>query len=373
MGTAAACAISKLSPGKILLIDRYGIGNDYCSSNDVNRVFSYAYGNDEFYTRMAVESLKLWQALEKESGRQLLIPTGLLMLHGNDANSNKFAESSYKTLNRLRLGAKTYEEHDLKKQFPQFQAERAFHDLHGGVLLASKILKTFTSQLKKRGVQITEKHATKIEKNKSIEIKTADGQSISAKKLIVTVGPWTNDFLHDNLVRIKPTRQQVIYLQPKQDLEKFRPEKCPVFFTDYHYGLPATEIDAVKISNKQLNDPVDPETANRTVDREQIEQCRAACRKFVPGLADGKLVKSKVCLYDMTENSDFVIDRDPENPDIVYGYGFSGHGFKFAPFIGSLLAELTLEIEPSFDLSRLSIKNNNRTVQLTQGHLGKGE
>ncbi|HZY48094.1 MAG TPA: FAD-dependent oxidoreductase, partial [Candidatus Bathyarchaeia archaeon] len=128
-----------------------------------------------------------------------------------------------------------------------------------------------------------------------------------------------------------------------------------------------------KISNKELNDPVDPETAKRTVDQEQIEQCRAACRKFVPDLGDGSVVKNKVCLYDMTENSDFVIDEDPDNPDIVYGYGFSGHGFKFAPLIGRLLADLVLGREPSFNLSRFSAQRSLRKPAATRGQLGKGE
>ena len=85
------------------------------------------------------------------------------------------------------------------------------------------------------------------------------------------------------------------------------------------------------------------------------------------------MVQTKVCLYDMTENSDFVIDRDPDHRDIVYGYGFSGHGFKFAPLIGKLLAELVLDIDPSFDLSRFSVQKSRRKPQLTSGHLGKGE
>ena len=65
MGVATAYAISRMTENRILLLDRYGIGNDYCSSNDVNRVFRYAYGNDQQYTKMAVESLTLWKELEK--------------------------------------------------------------------------------------------------------------------------------------------------------------------------------------------------------------------------------------------------------------------------------------------------------------------
>jgi glycine/D-amino acid oxidase-like deaminating enzyme len=92
----------------------------------------------------------------------------------------------------------------------------------------------------------------------------------------------------------------------------------------------------------------------------------------VPDLADGEVVHSKVCLYDMTENSDFVLDRDPDHPDVVYGYGFSGHGFKFAPLIGTLLSELALDMKPSFALERFSIDPSRRRAPTIGAQLGKG-
>lgn len=373
MGAATAYWINRMSKNRILLLDRYGVGNEYCSSNDVNRVFRYSYGNDQLYTKMAVESLRLWRQIEKETSEQLLTPAGLLMLNGEDELANKFNESSFKTLNNLGLGAQLYDGPELKKHFPQFQAERAFFDPHGGVLLASKSLETFAFEAGNHGVKILEKHVTKFRDNSGLEIQTAEGKTFRARKLVVTVGPWTDGFLRDGLTGITPTRQQLIYLKPSRNLERFRSTSCPVFFTDHHYGLPATGIDGVKISNKELIDPVDPETARRSVDQEQIEQCRDACRKFVPDLAEGEVVRTKVCLYDMTENSDFVMDRDPDHQDIVYGYGFSGHGFKFAPLIGKLLAELVLDLDPSFELSRFSAQKSQRKPRLTSGQLGKGE
>src|SRR5437588_12302897 len=100
MGLSTAYSIIKASDSKILLLDRYGIGNDDCSSNDVNRVFRYSYGNDEHYTRMAVESLKLWKNLEKESGQELLLPTGLLMLQGEDEDAKGFEQARSITVSR---------------------------------------------------------------------------------------------------------------------------------------------------------------------------------------------------------------------------------------------------------------------------------
>ncbi len=373
MGAATAYAISRMADRRIILLDRYGVGNDYCSSNDVNRVFRYSYGNDQYYTKMAIESLRLWRKIEKETGQELLVPTGLLMLGGEDEHANKFNESSFKTLTKLGLGAQLYKGPKLKKHFPQFRADRAFFDPHGGVLLASKSLETLASQASARGVRILEKHVTAFRDKSGLEIETSYRETIRARKLVVTVGPWSNRFLRDGITGIIPTRQQLVYLKPSRDIEKFRPTSCPVFFTDHHYGLPAVGVDGVKVSNKELTDPVDPETARRSVDQEQIEECRIACRRFVPDLADGEVVRTKVCLYDMTENSDFVIDRDPDNRDIVYGYGFSGHGFKFAPLIGKLLAELALDREPSFDISRFSIRKTRRKPRMTSGQLGKGE
>jgi N-methyl-L-tryptophan oxidase len=373
MGAATAYAISRMADKKVMLLDRYGLGNEYCSSNDINRVFRYSYGNDQYYTKMAVESLKLWREIEKETGQELLIPAGLLMLEGEDEHANKFNESSFKTLTKLGLGARLYEGPELRKHFPQFRAGKAFFDPHGGVLLASKSLETFASLAAAQGVRILEKHVTAIRDESGLELETLDQQTIRAKKLVVTAGPWSTGFLKDEMTGIIPTRQQLVYLKPARGIEKFRPTSCPVFFTDHHYGLPAVGIDGVKVSNKELVDPVDPEMARRSVDPEQIEECRIACRRFVPDLADGEVVRTKVCLYDMTENSDFVIDRDPNNRNIVYGYGFSGHGFKFAPIIGRLLAELALDRPPSLDISRFSAENSRRNPPLTRGQLAKGE
>ena len=84
--------------------------------------------------------------------------------------------------------------------------------------------------------------------------------------------------------------------------------------------------------------------------------CREVCGRFIPSLADAPVHLSKVCLYDMAPNSDFIIAPDPDHSNIIYGYGFSGHGFKFGTMIGKLLAELALAQPPSFDLTRFTPK-----------------
>lgn len=371
MGLATAYNIRKTGDHEVVVLDRYGVGNELCSSNDANRVFRYSYGNDEIYTRMANASLPLWNQLEKESGHELLVPTGLLLLQGQDENANSFNEASYNTLSRMGLAAERLTETELRRRFPQFLANEAFFDSHGAVLLASRSIETLHTLAESRRVRFEQAHAKKIILDDHPRVETENHQSIEFRKLVVTIGPWTGGLLRLGLVPMNPTRQQLVYFKPRSGIENFRPAKCPVFFTDGHYGLPIAGIEGVKVSPKELSEVVDPATAKRTVDDQIVTECRQVCKRFIPGLVDSDVVRSKVCLYDMTENSDFVIDKDPECPDVVYGYGFSGHGFKFAPLIGQLLAELALDQEPGFNLDRFAIEPSMRRAAVSGAHLGK--
>ncbi len=356
MGSAAAYWLSKNHRLKTILVDQHTLANNYCSSNDANRVFRYAYGKNTFYTEMAVESRRLWLNLEKESGENLLVPTGLLMLMSEDEESNKFNKYSFQVLRERDLGAEWLEARDLKKRFPQFTATEAVLDPNGGALLASKALRLLSSQARQNGVQVLENtQATKIASGSpAVVVQTENQGDIQCRSVIVAAGPRSNLLRRENMVDITPTRQQVVYFNPGTSIDDYRPSKFPVFFADQHYGLPTAGIEGVKVSHKGVWAPVDPDKTDRTVDPATVEQCREVCQRFVPELADKPVLSSKVCLYDMTKDSDFVIGSDPENSSIVYGYGFSGHGFKFAILIGKLLAELATGKPTSFDIARFS-------------------
>jgi monomeric sarcosine oxidase len=353
MGLSAAYWLTKLGNSRVVLLEQHTIGNDYCSSGDANRVFRYSYGNDKLYTRMAVETLPLWKDLERATGEELLVQSGLLLVQGSDDESNKFNQDSYRTLNELELGAEELSGTDLKKRFPQFSASHAYFDPHGGVLLASKILTTLAAAAKRQGATILENHkATRLTVKDQVEVESSQ-DTVRCKHLILTVGPWSNKFLNKRLPSINPTRQQIVYFQPA-NLGPYRPSRFPAFFADQYYGIPAAGIEAVKVSHKGLPDPVDPDQANRAVDLGVASTFREVCGRFIPDLATAPVHRTKVCLYDMAPGSDFIITRDPDHSSIVYGYGFSGHGFKFGIMVGKLLAELATEQPPSFDLTRFT-------------------
>src|SRR5437879_6848062 len=197
---------------------------------------------------MAVESLKLWKNLEEESGQKLLLPTGLLMLQGEDQDANGFNEASYRTLSRLKLGAEQLEAEELEKRFPQFRAEKGFFDPHGGVLLASKALYALSSLTEKHGVMVRNGRATRLLLGDHPSVETAAGEIVRFHKLVVTIGPWSNTLLSPKLTSMVSTRQQLVYFKPQKSLDLFRPRTCPVFFTDKHYGLPPAGIHRANVS-----------------------------------------------------------------------------------------------------------------------------
>jgi monomeric sarcosine oxidase len=355
MGLATASAFAKSSKLRLLIVDRYGIGNEFCASNDLGRMFCYANGARERYTRMAVESLKLWRELEEESGEAIFVPSGFLALEGDSARGNKFIAQSYQTLNRLGLPVELLEEAELRRRFPQFRARRGLLDPGAGVLLAAKALGVYRSMLGQLGVKVLEgEKVVRLDLSGRPEVETESGRTIQCRKVVLTSGAWTNSLLREGLVRVTPTRQQVVYLRPKGDPGNFRPDRFPIFAVDNYYGMPIVGEAGVKVGYHGTPEEADPDNMRRTVDPEAVEACISVVRRYVPPLADGEVASAKVCLYDMTENTNFVIGADPGCHDLVYGYGFSGHGFKFAPLVGRLLTELVLEKPPSIRLERHS-------------------
>jgi sarcosine oxidase len=163
--------------------------------------------------------------------------------------------------------------------------------------------------------------------------------------LIVTAGAWSTRTLADLHVPIHVLRK-TLWWQEVDDPRRFEPERFPVFITDSPageiYGFPVYGVPGLKIANHAGGQVVDPETVDRSTRPGENQDCLALAAHVLPGVGS-RVVKSAVCLYAMTPDTDFIVDRHPALPQVAIGAGFSGHGFKFAPAIGELLAELVVD------------------------------
>ena len=339
-GAMGACAAYWLSKEKkVILLEQFTINNELNASIDYSKIFRYEYGEETVYTQMAVESLKLWKEIEKECGKQLYFQTGLLLPGGHEES---YIMKSYESLKKLGHGTELLEGVELERRYPQFKAKFAVVDTNGGVLEANSVVNAFITLAKKNGAVIRENVGVKKVDAKTVILE--NGETIECEKIVVVSGSWIRKLLPK--LPITPTKQEVVYFKPEKP-EHFTKEVFPVFIHGDrgYYGVPIHGINAVKVGNHAVGKPVDPENLDWVVSKEAIDGCRNFIKEYIPELGDAKIVKAKVCLYDMSPDNHFIIE---EIDGIIVGCGFSGHGFKFASLIGKMLADLALNRENSY-------------------------
>ena len=137
----------------------------------------------------------------------------------------------------------------------------------------------------------------------------------------------------------------------------------PVFIIEsrhgMHYGIPPRAArgpgGVIKIAKHHHRDePVDPDSYDRTISSQDEVLIRAPLADHIPA-ANGKLIAAQTCLYTMTPDGDFLIDRLPGAPNVIVASPCSGHGFKFAPVIGEILADLATAGTTGHDISRFRL------------------
>jgi sarcosine oxidase len=188
-----------------------------------------------------------------------------------------------------------------------------------------------------------------------VRVATSRGD-IDAKAVIVAAGPWMTQLVRKLPLRV--TRQVMTWFEPPQP-ELFVQGRFPVFLLasrhGNHYGFPSLNGRSVKIAkHHHFDETVDPDRAERNVSAADEAAVRSALSEFIPA-ADGPLTAAKTCLYTMTPDHDFIVDRMPDAPNIVVASACSGHGFKFAPVLGEVLADLATKGETQHDISRFRL------------------
>jgi sarcosine oxidase len=183
-----------------------------------------------------------------------------------------------------------------------------------------------------------------------------DAGYFEAGQAIVTAGAWVKKLLPTLRATIRTTRQVVGWFAP---VDKAPLADAPVFLLEnsagVFYGFPLDANATIKFAkHHHLDEPVDPDAPGRAMDADDQAILRAALSRYLPA-ANGPLVKSETCLYTMSADGDFILDRVPERPPIIVASPCSGHGFKFAPVIGEILADLALGGTTRHDISRFRL------------------
>lgn len=364
MGSAAAYHLAKMGQ-RVLALEQFELDHRNGSSHGESRIIRYAYAHP-LYVQMAREAFALWQALERASGKRLMVRTGGFDFGFPDSPTLR---ATLQTLDSAAIPFEVLDEAGAARRFPQFRLETgmiALYQADAAYLAASACVIAQAELAHTLGAELVyETPVRRIEPlGDSVRVYTAD-RVYEAGKLIVTGGPWMGKLLSalDLPLPLQPTREQIVFFEP-HDQALFSPERCPIFIfhsPTWFYGLPNVDGSGVKVGIHCNNDPCDPDTVNRTPDSAYVERIAAWTRQYMP-LAAGEVKEARVCLYTMTPDEHFVLDRHPAYPQVVFGAGFSGHGFKFGNLIGKLLADMALGNPISYDLSLFSIARFRQSV-----------
>jgi sarcosine oxidase len=196
-----------------------------------------------------------------------------------------------------------------------------------------------------------------------VTVKTSRGV-YSAKRVIITAGPWITHFLPAYADLFRVYRQVMYWFDIREDCRStFVPPGFPIFIWIFgkggefgFYGFPSLDGKTIKIATEQFTAITDPDHLQRAVRIEEEQSMYRDCvQDRLPGISD-RCATAASCLYTTTPDSNFIVDVHPDNDRIIIASPCSGHGFKHSAAIGEALAEQVLGGNPKIDLSSFSLK-----------------
>ena len=360
MGSAAVHALAGRGE-RVLGLERYAPGHDRGSSHGQTRIIRLGYFEHPSYVPLLHRAYALWRELEIASGQPLLHVTGIVEIGPPESAlvQGTLASSQLHSLRHEVLGAA-----ELMRRFPAFnlppnylavlQPDGGFLEVEPSIA-AQLDLATAAGATIRGGetVQTIEPRAG------SVRIVTDRG-TVEAGAAVVTAGPWTKSLVPELAAPLRVTREVMGWFEP---VEADLVSALPVFIIEsqhgMHYGIPpqvgASAGAAIKIAKHHHRDEtVDPDAYDRTVSADDEGLIRAAVAEHIPA-ANGRLIAAKTCLYTMTPDHDFLIDRLPGAANVIVASPCSGHGFKFAPVIGEILADLATAGTTRHDIARFRL------------------
>jgi glycine/D-amino acid oxidase-like deaminating enzyme len=332
---------------KVLLIDPGPLPHPLAASTDISKAVRAAYGKDEDYTTLAERSVTIWREWNQESGVELYHETGVLFLRRRPMKPGDFEYESCKVLEKRGHKFERIGSAKLRERFPAFSAEQfqdGFLDPSAGYVESGRVVATLAERAKSRGVELRQgvKFVSLDEGNDHAKgVILEDRQRISGDAVVIAVGAWTPYLLPFTKKFFRATGHPVFHLKPR-DPELFSPERFPFFGADIsatgYYGFPLNQ-GVVKIANHGTGREMSPDSPERTVTPAEEKDLREFLSGAIPALADAPIVHTRICMYCDTHDGHFWIAPDPKRPGLVIATGDCGHGFKFAPVLGEIIAD----------------------------------
>ncbi len=357
IGSAAAYWASRRLGGDVLGVEQFELGHPRGGSEDHSRIIRLSY-HTPAYVELAKAAYEAWERVEVDSGEQLVLRTGGLDLA--PANASIGLDDYRESMTSASVPFEELDAAEVMRRWPQWRLSEdviALYQERSGIAMASRANATHRRLARDNGATLIDSAGVGAirEVDGEVEIEV-DGKAHRVGSLIVAAGAWTSVVLGRMGVEVplEVTLEQVVYMEAA-DPVSFHPARFPIWIwmdEPSFYGFPIFGEPAVKIAWDRCEIVTDPES--RTFDpRDDVtEAVREFAARHLPQ-AVGPVRLAKTCLYTLTPDRDFLLDRVPGTENVFTVVG-AGHAFKFASLLGRILVDLALDGATTHDISALA-------------------
>ena len=357
-------------------IDRFAPPHDHGSSHGDTRITRQAIGEGREFVPLVLRSNQIWEEIEAATGRDLLTRCGCLVLAspgapGQHHGSISFLQDTIDAAREFGIAHEILSTTEIQHRDPQFRLrgdEVGYFEPSAGFLRPEACVETQLQLARQAGAQINRNETVETitpQADGSVEVRTNHAK-YSAARVIVTAGAWISKLLgaeYAHLFRIY--RQTMCWFALERNSEDYAPERFPVFIwitgnqpRDMMYGFPAIDgpDGGLKVATERYDATVDPDAVVRDVAASEITSLHSDY--IAPRFPDvsSRCVRSATCLYTVTPDAKFIIDRFRDFDHVWFASACSGHGFKHSAAIGEALVRKALGESAVVDLSMFGLR-----------------
>jgi sarcosine oxidase len=360
-GLATAWQLARRGVPRVALVERFRLHHDRGSSHGAARITRTTYSDERYVRLVRVAHEEEWPRLERDAGRALIHRCDGVFFGPPEGDLERWAAA---VAAARAPGVERLEPAEARRRFPAFafpDSRFVLHDRTGGVVAAAETLRALDLRCRVEGVHVLEETRVLAFDPAADPVRVdTDRGTLLAERVVITAGAWAGALVPALGSRTSVARQHVGYFRLALPAAGMAPASFPVWVhlgapaAGAHYGLPAFGEAGVKAAHHRVAQGSDDPDERPRPDAGAIERVRRflAEQLAIPVV---ETLRSETCLYTNTPDEHFVLSPLPGHARVVVGSACSGHGFKFGPLVGRILAELALEGRtgvPEFEAAR---------------------
>lgn len=352
IGSGALLALARRGLS-VLGIDRFTPPHNRGSSHGQSRIIRQAYFEHPDYVPLVNDAYQRWHALELEANRRLFYNCGLLEVGPADGI---VTPGVLQAARQHQLVVEQLDPEQIARRWPAFRLPEGLVGVYeptAGYLDVEACVAAQLCQAVASGAEVSLDTVVQSWSAEAPLVVETDRGRVTTDRLVLTSGPWAADLLHGLSVDLKVRHKGMVWFRAHEDAARL-----PAFLFELpsgiFYGFPALADGTMKVAAHSGGVDVEGVLPEGATPPEQ-EEIVAFTRECLARVA-GNVVRQAGCYYTMSPDEHFLLDRWPDDPRVVFCAGLSGHGFKFAPTLGTALADLVVDGTTSLPVEFLSLE-----------------